>query len=164
MGLDRALAPNRFADHPALLLAGIRRHHAFRTSATTLADQWHEFEALGAIPGRVGALAYGAICGADPAHQTFEYLSGVEVESFATLPSDLGRMRVPAQHYAVFAHDGPIAEIGRTWEAITNRWLPASGFRSANLPDFERYDERFDPATASGVVEIWIGVVANDND
>ena len=29
---------------------------------------------------------------------------------------------------------------------------------SAHTPDFEVYDERFDPATGEGGVEIWLGV------
>jgi AraC family transcriptional regulator len=40
-----------------------------------------------------------------------------------------------------------------------DEWFPASGFRSAPTPDFERYDARFDPATKSGVIEIWIPIV-----
>jgi predicted transcriptional regulator YdeE len=30
--------------------------------------------------------------------------------------------------------------------------------QSANTPDFEVYDERFDGATGDGGVEIWLGV------
>ena len=67
-------------------------------------------------------------------------------------------MRVPAVRYAVFLHEGNVATIQATWRQIFSTWLPNSGVRSANTPDFELYDERFDGATGDGGVEIWLGV------
>jgi AraC family transcriptional regulator len=40
-------------------------------------------------------------------------LAGVEVEAFDGLPHQLGRMRVPAQRYAVFTHRGHVAGVAR---------------------------------------------------
>ena len=142
-----------------MLLAGLRRHHSFADSPSSIPEQWDDFARLGRIPGQVGDVAYGAICGADPAKQSLEYLVGVEVQRFDDLPADLGRMRVPAVRYAVFTHEGPVAAIRATWDEAMNDWLPTSGFASAQTPDFERYDERFDASTGSGVVEIWLGIV-----
>ena len=45
-----------------------------------------------------------------------------------------------------------------TLESVNSSWLPSSGMRSANTPDFERYDERFNGATGEGGVELWLGV------
>jgi AraC family transcriptional regulator len=67
-------------------------------------------------------------------------------------------MRVPAVRYAVFLHAGNVATIQETWKQILERWLPSSGMKSAQTPDFEVYDERFDGATGDGGVEIWLGV------
>ena len=39
---------------------------------------------------------------------------------------------------------------------IWNQWLPASGLKAADAPNFERYDEKFDSATGNGGSEIWI--------
>lgn len=147
----------RFEHGRPMLLAGIRRTHSFASMAADIPAQWHEFEKLGELPGQVGAIAYGAICGGDPKAQTMEYLCGVEVASFDGLPPALGRMRVPAGFYAVFWHGGEIAGVQATWREIF-AWLPNSGFESANAPDFERYDERFDPKTGQGGVEIWLAV------
>jgi predicted transcriptional regulator YdeE len=152
----------RFVEGQPMLLAGLRRHHGFAHSARTVPEQWLDFEKLGKLPGQIGAVAYGAICGADTEAQTFEYLVGVEVASFEALHPDLGRMRVPAGRYAVFTHEGPVETIRTTWNAAINEWLPSSGFKSAETPDFERYDERFDAKTGSGIVEIWLGVVPAD--
>ena len=56
------------------------------------------------------------------------------------------RLRIAPQHYAVFTHRGHNSGIRGTCNAIWNKWLPQSG-REVDAPDFERYDERFDPHT-----------------
>jgi AraC family transcriptional regulator len=152
------LEVDRYENGRPMLLAGIRRQHTFASMSKDIPRQWDDFQKLGALPGQVGATAYGAICGGDPQTQTMEYLCGVEVRSFDAVPKDLGRMRVPAVRYAVFVHAGNVATIQSTWQEIFSKWLPRSGMRSANTPDFEVYDERFDGATGEGGVEIWLGV------
>lgn len=142
-----------------MLFAGLRRHHTFADMAAGIPRQWEDFQQLGRLPGQVGTTAYGAVCGGDPEKQVMEYMCAVEVRSFDGLPKDVGRMRVPAATYAVFVHEGDVATIQSTWQQILSKWLPSSGMRSANTPDFELYDDRFDAATGSGVVEIWLGVV-----
>lgn len=140
-----------------MLFAGIRRKHSFASMAKDIPRQWDEFVALGKLPGQIGSTAYGAICGGDPQKQTMEYMVAVEVESFDTLPKDLGRMRVPAARYAVFRHDGNVTTIRETWKQVFE-WLPTSGMQSAQTPDFEVYGEHFDGTTGEGGVEIWLGV------
>jgi predicted transcriptional regulator YdeE len=148
----------RFEQGRTMLLAGLRRHHEFAESVRGLPDQWHEFMRLDPIAGQIGKTAYGVMCGADPDKQTLEYMCGVEVEGFENLPAGLGRMRVPAQRYAVFTHADNVATIRTTWEGILNGWLPKSGFKSAQTPDFEVYDASFNGETGEGGVEIWIGI------
>jgi AraC family transcriptional regulator len=153
-----SLQPSRYEDGRPMLLAGIRRTHTFAGMSKDIPRQWDDFNELGQLPGQVGKTAYGAICGGDTQAQTMEYLCGVEVQSFDALPKELGRMRVPAVRYAVFRHEGNVATIQSTWQEIFSKWLPSSGMRSANTPDFEVYDERFDGTTGEGGVEIWLGV------
>ena len=80
------------------------------------------------------------------------------MERFEGLAPEVGRVRIPAADYAVFEHHGQIAGLGPLWDAIFGEWLPRSGHRPAHSPDFERYDERFDPATGSGLVELWVPI------
>lgn len=141
-----------------MLLAGIRRKHTFASMGRDIPAQWQDFEKLGSLPGQHGTAAYGALCGGDPETQTMEYMCAAEVASFDALPKELGRMRVPAVRYAVFRHEDNVGTIQQTWQQILSEWLPSSGFRSANTPDFELYDDRFDGATGEGGVEIWLGV------
>jgi AraC family transcriptional regulator len=151
--------PARYEQGRPMLFAGVRRKHAFAEMSKEIPRQWDDFNKLGQLPGQVGATAYGAICGGDPATQTMEYMCAVEVRSFDALPKELGRMRVPAVRYAVFLHAGNVSTIQSTWQRIF-AWLPSSGLQSAHTPDFEVYGEGFDAATGDGGVEIWLGVQA----
>ena len=152
------IEPTCYTDGQAMLLAGLRQHHAFDHAAATIPAQWQAFQQLGVLPGQRAPTAYGVVCGSDPAARTFEYMCAVEVDAFEPLPRDLGRMRVPAQRYAVFTHRGHVSALRATWDAIWHEWLPRSGQQPANTPDFERYGERFDPRTGGGEIEIWFPV------
>ncbi len=145
-----------FKSLPAFHLAGIRRWHTFATGFETIPPQWNEFNAM-QLPGRDEAeFTYGATCQMEVPNQRFEYLAGYEVPSFDNLPADLGRMIVPAADYAVFALE-TVMDIRPFWQTFFQTWLPASGYKPANTPDFERYDHRFDPITR-GPLEIWVPV------
>lgn len=150
------IAPPRLETGRALLFSGLRRHHSFADAELTIPDQWQDLQALLPLPSQQGAITYGAMCGSDPQAGVFEYLAGVEVEAFEDSDPELGRMRVPAQRYAVFTHRGPVTTLRATWEAIWREWLPTSGEQPANTPDFERYDPaRFDIESRAGEIEIW---------
>lgn len=139
-----------------MLLGGLRQRYEFAAADLDLARQWQEFRWRPELPGRVGANCYGVMCGADSTG--FEYMCGVEVQSFAGLPAETGRMRVPAQRYAVFAHDGHSSSLRSTWLQIL-AWLASGDFESAHAPDFELYGPDSDPLGGVGGVEVWVGVV-----
>jgi AraC family transcriptional regulator len=141
-----------------MLVAGIRRRHPLSDVAARIPAQWREFTALPPIPGRIGSGRLGVMCGVWDGE--FEYMTGVEVESFELLPEGMGRMRIPAQSYVVFTHVGPLSGLSASWRWIWEEWLPGSGMTPADTPDFEVYGEGFDPDTGSGLVEIWFPVVA----
>lgn len=152
-----AIEPIRFEHGRPMLVGGLRRHHTFAESGRGITEQWVDFLSMEALPGQRGSTTYGIMCGADP--DGFEYMCGVEVEALEALPAGTGRMRIQGQTYAVFAHHGCISEIRSTWERIYSGWLPSSPFESAHKPDFEVYDDRFDPEAGTGLVEIWVSIV-----
>jgi AraC family transcriptional regulator len=147
----------RFEDGGALLIAGLSAHYEWGNVAGIPA-QWRRFEpSIGHIPGQVGNVTYGVCRGAcSGGVESMEYICGVEVSTFAEVPAELTRVRIPPRRYAVFQHRDHISSIGKTWAAILKEWLPASGYTEANSPEFERYGEEFDPRTGSGGLEIWI--------
>jgi AraC family transcriptional regulator len=153
------LDPPRFETCKPLLVAGVgdRFNHVNGAGIPGLWQRFHQ--TVDDIPGRIGAVAYGVCCNGDDAGN-FDYIAGVEVSDFSDLPSAFMRVRIPAQKYAVFAHREHVSTIRRTVNTIWNRWLPASGFRVADAPNFERYGESFDPSTGNGGFEIWVPIRA----
>jgi len=151
------LAPPRFEDGRPFLVAGLSERYTCE-SAAAIPSQWQRFnEYFGKVPGQVGNVAYGVCYNADDAGN-IDYLCGVEVSDFSTLPAEFSRLRIAAQRYAVFSHREHVSTVRRTWNTIWNTWLPASGHLPADAPNFERYDEKFDPSTGNGGLEIWIPV------
>jgi AraC family transcriptional regulator len=151
------LEPPRFEDGLPLLIAGLGGRYTFETNQG-IPRQWERFlPYIGNIPGQVGRTAYGVCCNADGAGN-FDYIAGVEVPDFSDLPREFARVRIPEQRYAVFTHRDHISTIRRTISTIWNHWLPASGLKAADAPSFERYDEKFDPLTGNGGLEIWVPV------
>lgn len=147
--------PNRYEHGHAMLFAGLRQYHQYAEAATHIPTQWCAFAAQLPLPAQTQDITYGIICGHDASG--FEYMTGVEVNSFDSLPTEVGRVKVEPIRYAVFTHSGAIADIRLTWQKIHD-WLLHSSYESAHKPDFERYDERFDSHTGTGEVEIWVGV------
>jgi AraC family transcriptional regulator len=140
-----------------LLVAGLGERYTCESSAA-IPGQWHRLhQSVGNIPERIGPVAYGVCCNGDDAGN-FDYIAGVEVQDFTDLPREFSRVRIPEQKYAVFTHRDHISTIRRTVNTIWNEWLPASGLKAADAPNFERYDENFDPVSGSGGLEIWIPV------
>ena len=151
------LEPPRFENGRALLIAGLGERYSFETTHG-IPWQWKRFAPyIGNIPGQVGRTAYGVCCNGDGAGN-FDYIAGVEVASFDDLPSEFSRIRVPAQRYAVFSHRDHVSRLRATFYTIWNKWLPASGYTHADAPDFELYDESFDPGTGTGTVEVWLPI------
>jgi len=143
-----------FRDLPTFRLAGPRQWHNLADALQTIPDQWDRFRAS-ELPGADAVVTYGASCQADMPNQRFEYLAGSEVLDFENVPTD-SRMIVPAAHYAVFTLDR-VEDIQPFFKQLFSEWVPASGKKLAHTPNFERYDERFDPQTR-GPLELWIPI------
>ena len=152
------LQPPRFETAKALLVAGVGARYNHADCGAGIPNQWQQFsQKEGEIPDRVGKVTYGVCCNGDDSGN-FDYIAGVEVADFSDLPREFSRVRIPEQRYAVFSHTEHISTIRRTVVAVWNHWLPASGLKVADAPNFERYDEKFDSATGNGGLEIWVPV------
>jgi AraC family transcriptional regulator len=151
------LQPPRFATGKPLLIAGVGERYSCESGAA-IPGQWRRFhQKVDDIPHRIGKVAYGVCCNGDDSGN-FDYIAGVEVSDFSDLPREFSRVRIPEQKYAVFSHREHISTIRRTVNTIWNQWLPSSGLKAADAPNFERYDENFDPLTGNGGLEIWVPV------
>src|SRR6202041_3446361 len=159
--MDSSLTENlqapRFETSKPLLIAGLGERYNHENGAG-IPGQWQRFnQSVADIPGRIGPVAYGVCCNGDDAGN-FDYIAGVEVSDFSDLPREFSSVRIPEQKYAVFTHRDHVSTIRRTIITIWNPWLPAAGLKAADAPNFERYDENFNPVTGDGGLEIWIPV------
>ena len=153
------LEPPRFEHGRPLLVAGLGERCSWQTS-NGIPALWQRFAPhIGHIPGQVGNTTYGVCCNGDD-EGNFDYVAGVEVTDFSALPAEFSRVRIPAQKYAVFSHREHVATIRRTVATIWNKWLPESGHEVADAPNFELYDQRFDPRSGMGGLEIWLPIKA----
>lgn len=151
------LSEPRLVDGDAMVIVGLKRRYDDETS-TQMPSQWQAFQAhIGNIDNQMGNVAFGVLCNSDD-DGNIDYITGVEVSQHPEATKELDGLRIPAQTYAVFPHEGHVAEIGRTWKAIFADWLPQTDHRPVDAPQVERYGEGFDAETGIGDIEIWIPV------
>ena len=156
--------PNVVLDRPRLACDGIRLIAGLGcryTSDTTqgIPAQWQRLALHHAATLPPKGIAFGVFCNSDD-EGSFEYIAGADVPSFSGLDPALSTLRLPAREYVVATHRGHISDIRRTWQAFVGDWLPRSGLRAADAPDFEKYSADFDDATGIGDVEIWLPLQA----
>jgi AraC family transcriptional regulator len=149
------IEPIRFEKGEAMQCVGIRRTHAYVEAVAGIQQQWKDMAALGRIDGAVGDTLYGIMCGAD--ENGFEYMCGAQVPDFSDAHAALGRIRIPAQDYAVFTVPDTSA-MAQTWLAIWQEWIPRSEYEMAHTPEFERYADGFATTAESPRVEIWASI------
>jgi AraC family transcriptional regulator len=65
------------------------------------------------------------------------------------------RLTLQAGEYAL-VHVDDTALLRDTWAWLLSHWLPGSGRREKNAPEFERYTGISEAGTPVGPVEIWI--------
>ena len=151
-----ALETPRIEKRDVLLVAGFAQRIGYENVAS-IPQLWQKLTPhIGHLENELPGHAYGVKINAD--NDGFEYLAGVAVSSFEGLPAELRTERIPAQTYAVFVHHGHISTIRETMKAIWNDYLPQTGLTLVDAPEFESYDNRFDPRTGNGDVEIFIPV------
>jgi AraC family transcriptional regulator len=151
----------RIAHRPAFDVVGMAERFTPATSSR-IPELWGRFVArLDDVRQRRGVATYGVCVDADPAsvdEAGFTYVAGVEVERVESIPGGMTALTVPAGRYAVFTHAGHISRLKDTVKQIWGRWLPALPYRLVRRPDFELYDERWNPQTGRGEIELWVPI------
>ncbi|MBK7526796.1 MAG: GyrI-like domain-containing protein [Sphingobacteriales bacterium] len=90
----------------------------------------------------------------------FIYMASLAVDAYpAVLPQGMTTFELPAGKYAVFTHTGKLADFGNTVRYIYDEWLKTANRADYSYPDFELYDERFDPNAETGEIDIYIPVL-----
>lgn len=152
------LAEPKIVNGGDFLVVGLKCRYT-EQSSSHIPDQWQQFARhIDSVPKQTGSSSiYGVLSNSDD-EGGIDYLTAVEVESHSEIPEDLDGMQIPAHTYAVFEHRGHVSGIRRTWSTIFSKWLPTSGHRLIDGPQFEAYGDDFDPMTGNGRIEIWIPI------
>jgi predicted transcriptional regulator YdeE len=141
-GKERAAIQPMIITKPAFTVVGLTYHG--KNENDEIKALWARANAratsLVAAADGVGA-AYG-VCGVMRSDGSFDYLAGLEVKAIDELPEGMERWTVPEQTYAVFPCT--LSTIHAAYRYAFEAWMPQSGYRRADGPDFEYYDETFD--------------------
>ena len=155
-GIATAELP-RFETGQRLLIAGLVERYRSEDWVAGSAAQWQRFARyFGRIAAQVGHVAYGTLCETDEAGSV-DYLCGVEVSDFSSVPRNFGRLCLPKQRYLVFAHRGHAAGAARL--AGWDHRLSALDCELAAGQPFERYPRFFDSRSPVHGAELWIPVI-----
>ena len=101
-------------------------------------------------------LAYGVCDNFDKSSGEFSYIAGFEVDSIAEIPEGMVSWDIPEGEYAVFTCALPT--LGETYQHAYHTWLRESGYQRAPGPEFELYDESFDPKDPSSEMDVYIPI------
>ena len=108
-----------------------------------IGDVWDEFNARRGEVKHVTGAAVG-LCFGMPNDKEPWYIAGVEIARAGEVPEGMMSMKVPTHTYAVFPCT--LETLGETYRYISEEWQAKSGHKRAHSPDFEYYDQPFDPA------------------
>lgn len=143
---------------PAMTLVGMKAHG--KMEGLDIKGLWNGFgPRMVEIEGSNPAVCYGAMDHYDEATQEFDYLAACEVKG-DSVPTGMVRWIVPAQTYAVYPCTLP--RIGEAWTAVYQQWLPTSGYQRAAGPEFELYDEKFNPQDPASVLYLCVPIVSKN--
>ena len=151
------LAEGMIVSKPAFTVAGMRYRGANQNQE--IPQLWDQFgPKMGLIPQRTDpTVCYGICDNFNEETQEFDYIAACEVKPEADLPEGMAVYEIPAQTYAVF--ETTLPQIHETMEHIYSTWLPASEYQRAAGPEFEIYDETFDPHNSASKLYLYVPVV-----
>ena len=142
---------------PAMTLVGLPLHG--KLEGMDLISLWNGFgPRMAEIKDGTPSICYGAMDNYSEATGEFDYLAACEVKSAAAVPAGMVSWNIPAQTYAVFPSTLP--QIGEAWMTAYQQWLPQSGYKRAAGPEFELYDEKFNPQDPASTLYLCVPIVS----
>ena len=136
---------HRIVELPAFAAMGIVRKLSTETMGLA-AKMWEEFApGMDKLPGRLGKRSFGLML--DHTDDVATYMCAVEVAPGTQPPPGMEVHEIPAARYAVWTFNEHIAGIGQFIHRCESELFPATGLKRAGGPDFEMYDERWNPET-----------------
>jgi AraC family transcriptional regulator len=122
-----------------------------------IAQMWQQFNPrMGEVKHKADPYVCYGVCYDMDSEEGFEYVAGFEVDSVADMPKGMVSRDVPKQKYAIFPCT--LKTIGEAYGHAFQTWLPGSGYQRGDGPDFEYYDENFNPGEAGSQLYIYIPI------
>jgi AraC family transcriptional regulator len=100
--------------------------------------------------------AYGVMGNMDDDSGEFDYLAGYEFAGTGDIPEGMDTWDVPEQRYAVFSCTLPT--LMEAFDHIYGTWLPSSDYQRGYGPEFELYDEKFNPQDEDSIMFLYIPI------
>jgi predicted transcriptional regulator YdeE/DNA-binding transcriptional MerR regulator len=146
----------KIVSQPAFTVVGMK--YRGKNENNEIPQLWQAFgPRMGEVQHKVAPeVAYGVCSTFDEQSGEFDYVAGFEVDSTAGIPEGMVSFEVPGGKYAIFTCTLPT--IGEAYKYAFETWLPQSGHRRADRPDFELYDEKFEPSVLDSEMFIYIPI------
>jgi predicted transcriptional regulator YdeE len=139
----------------AFTVVGMKYHG--KNENNEIPQLWGEFQPrMAEVKNKAEPEVCYGVCGNTDAEGEFDYVAGFEVESDADVPAGMVPWQVPEQRYAVFPCT--IGTIKDAYQYAFETWLPQSGFKLGDGPDFEYYDDSFDPKAEDPSLTIYVPI------
>lgn len=145
----------QIAERPAMTVVGMLYHG--RAGGPEIPQMWERFgPRMETIEQATNSMVCYGICrDLDMQSGEFDYLAAVEVEPGAPVPEGMVRWEVEGGLFASFPTT--LAAIGDTY-GRSEQLLAGAGYRRTCNPDYELYDEHFDPAQPDSVLYVCIPI------
>ncbi len=140
-----------FRTSESLLLIGtVATYDSQAEASERIPHQWRAFRLTHPALGSNSKFYGASPCTGD---RKIHYLTGVAQKSPETASGE--RLTLEAGEYAVVRLEDT-ASLRGIWIWLLGTWLPTSGRREKNAPEFERFTSISEAGTPIGPVEIWI--------
>lgn len=130
----------KIVSRPAFTAIGVEYYG--KNEHNEIAAIWEEFSPRINTIKNITDGAFGLCLPADESG-AFKYLAGMAVSDTEQVPEGMVIWQVPEQTYAVFPCTLPT--LHEAYRYAFETWLPSSGYAYTRGPDFEYYEENFDP-------------------
>jgi predicted transcriptional regulator YdeE len=140
---------------PAFTVAGME--YVGKNENQEIAAMWaNDWPHINALPHKADPDVCYGVCGDMDEDNSFRYVAGFEVSQTKDLPTGMVSWEIPAQTYAVFPCT--LETIHKTYEYAHGTWMPENDYKRADGPDFELYDETFDPEFPASILYVYIPI------
>jgi len=145
---------------PTLILAGYGKEIPMHEGHLLIPEMWDHFDAWSkeykdkCIP-KI-CTGYEGYSAALKAQKSFFYMPALAFTTKEIVANDMQVIEIPAASYAVFTHDGSIANLHKTFYKIYHELIPSTSLKINESYDLEWYDERFKGMADDSALDIYI--------